>query len=66
MAYSEPELQALRQAYASGITEVRYDGKLTRYDSGEAMLRRIRVIEAEMAAGASRPRKVAFNTRKGF
>lgn len=58
MSYSQAELDALRKAYASGVTEVRYDGKLTRYDSGDALLARIRVIEAEMArmaAGTVRP-----------
>lgn len=59
MSYSQAELDALQAAYASGVTEVRYDGKVTRYDSGEALYRRIQVIKAEIAAAASaspRPR----------
>ena len=55
MSYSQAELDALRKAYASGVLEVRYDGKVTRYDSGPELLDRIRVIETEMsrAAGGS-------------
>ena len=59
MSYSQAELDALKAAYASGVTEVRYDGKMTRYDSGEALYRRIQVIEAEIArtaAGTTRPK----------
>lgn len=43
------ELTALRLAYASGVTKVRYDGKETTYDTGAALLTRIRTIESEMA-----------------
>lgn len=53
MSYSQAELDALKTAYASGVTEVRYDGKVTRYDSGDALYRRIQVIEAEIARAAS-------------
>ncbi|MCV2870643.1 hypothetical protein OEW28_18680 [Defluviimonas sp. WL0002] len=53
MSFSQTELDALRSAYASGVTEVRYDGKVTRYDDGAALLARIRVIEGEIARAAS-------------
>ncbi len=58
MAFTSTELDALKRAYASGVLEVEYDGRKTRYDSGAALLARIRVIEAEIAAataGRSRP-----------
>lgn len=53
MGFSQTELDALKAAYASGVTEVRYDGKVTVYDSGAALLARIRVIEAEIARATS-------------
>lgn len=53
MSFSQAELDALRKAYASGVLEVRYDGKMTRYDSGPELLDRIRVIETEIARAAS-------------
>ena len=58
MAFTSTELDALKRAYAMGVVEVEYDGKRTKYDSGAAILARIRVIEAEMAAtnsGRARP-----------
>ena len=58
MAFTSTELDALKRAYATGVLEVEYDGKRTRYDSGNALLARIRMIEGEIAAasnGGSRP-----------
>ena len=49
MSYTAEELKVLKAAYASGVLEVRYDGKVTRYDDGPALLRRIRVIERALA-----------------
>ena len=49
VAELEAQLDAIKLAYASGVTEVRYDGKVTVYDSGAAMLARIRYLEAEIA-----------------
>lgn len=67
MSYTESELSALRRAYASGTLEVRYDGKSVRYDTGAELLRRIRVIEAEMAraTGASRTMAVFTTFSRG-
>lgn len=56
MAFTQAELDALRQAYARGITRVTYDGKTTEYDSGEALLARIKFIQGEMAKAAGKPR----------
>lgn len=53
MAFTSTELDALKRAYATGVVEVEYDGKKTRYDSGAAILARIRVIEAEISAAAT-------------
>lgn len=58
MAFTSTELAALKQAYAAGVLEFEYDGKRTKYDSGAALLARIRVIEGEIAAtatGGARP-----------
>lgn len=41
----EAELAALRKAYGSGVTSIRIGDIEVRYDSGEAMLRRIRELE---------------------
>lgn len=62
MSYTQGELDALRRAYASGTLEVRYDGKSVRYDDGDALLRRIRVIEADMASASGAPRHMAVFT----
>ena len=57
MAYSQTELDALKAAYAQGILRITYDGKTVEYGSADDLLRRIRVIEGEMAAdsGATLP-----------
>lgn len=57
MAFTQTELDALKSAYARGVTRVTYDGKTTEYDSGEALLARIKFIQAEIAATAGRPRR---------
>ncbi len=59
MAYSETELDALKAAYAQGIKRLSYDGKTVEYDSGAEILRRIRVIESEIAAAAGTAKPVA-------
>ncbi|MTH62102.1 phage head-tail joining protein [Paracoccus litorisediminis] len=51
MAWTQAELDALKSAYATGTTRVSYEGRTVEYDSGAALLERIRVIEAEIAAG---------------
>jgi hypothetical protein len=62
MSFTQTELDALKRAYATGVLEVEYDGKKTRYDSGEALLRRIKVIEAEMATLAGAPKSMTTLT----
>ena len=63
MTWSQAELDALRKAYASGTLRVSYDGRCSEAD----LLRRIRVIENEMAAadGRPKPRRSLAAFRKG-
>lgn len=51
--YSWAELAALKSAYAKGLQEVEFDGVRKKYDSGAAMLERIRTIEAELTQQSS-------------
>ena len=55
MSFTETELAALRRAFAAGTLRVSYDGKSVEYGSADDLLRRIRVIEGEIAAGSGRP-----------
>ena len=55
-SWTETELQALRRAYASGTLRVSYDGRSVDYGSAEDLLRRIRLIEGEIAAASGRPK----------
>ena len=54
--WTETEVAALRRAYASGTLRVSYDGRSVEYGSAEDLLRRIRLIEGEMAAASGRPK----------
>ncbi len=59
MAFSQAELDALKSAYAMGVTRVEYEGKVTVYPSGADLLRRIRIIEGEIATTAGKKKPVA-------
>ena len=67
MSWTATELEALRRAYASGTLRVSYDGKSVEYGSADDLLKRIRTIEAEMAAAAGnpKPRRSLATFRKG-
>ena len=67
MQWSEDELAALRRAYSSGTTRVSYDGKSIDYGTASDLLRRMRVLEAEMAmsAGQPKPRRSFARFSKG-
>lgn len=54
--WTETELAALRRAYASGTLKVSYDGRSVEYGSAEDLLRRVRLIEGELAAATGKPR----------
>ena len=59
MAYTQTELDALKAAFAAGVLRLTYDGKSVEYGSAEDMLRRIRVIEGEIAQAGGKPFPVA-------
>jgi hypothetical protein len=59
MSFTEAELAALRRAFAAGTLRVSYDGKSVEYGSADDLLRRIRVIEGDIAAGSGKPLPVA-------
>lgn len=59
MAYTQAQLDAIRAAYASGVTSVSYDGKTTTYRSLGAMRQIIATIEADLASQAGRKRPIA-------
>ena len=60
MAFSQLELDALKQAFAAGALRVTFEGKTVEYGNADDLLKRIRVIEADIAATATgRQRPVA-------
>ena len=59
MAYTQTELDALKAAFAAGVLRLTYDGKSVEYGSAEDMLRRISVIEGEMAKASGKALPVA-------
>ena len=62
-SFSQSDLTALRAAYASGTLEVRFaDGRSVKYPSGADLLRRIQVVEGELAASSGSPRPMARAT----
>lgn len=67
MSWTQAELDGLRKAYASGTLRVSYEGKSIEYANEADLMRRIRVIEAEMAAaaGSSRTRRSFSSFAKG-
>ena len=66
MVWSQTELDALRAAFAAGTLRVTYDGRTVEYGDANDLLKRIRVIEREMAAeadGAKPSRSLASFTK---
>lgn len=59
MAWTQAELDALKSAYAQGVTRVSYEGKTVEYASGDDLRRRIREIEGEIAATSGKKKPVA-------
>ena len=54
MAWTQGDLDALKEAYATGTLLVRMpDGREVRYPSGDDLLRRIRTVEADLAAASA-------------
>ena len=56
MIWTQSELDALKSAYASGTLRVSYDGRSVEYGSEADLMRRIRVIERDIAAAAGNPK----------
>ena len=51
MAWTQADLDALKEAYATGTLLVRMpDGREVRYPTGDDLLRRIRTVEADLTA----------------
>ena len=48
MPWTQPELDALKKAYAAGTLRVSFEGRSVEYGSAADLLSRIRIIEAEM------------------
>ena len=67
MTWTQSELDALKKAYVSGTLRVSYDGRTVEYGSEADLIRRIRVIEREIAAaaGKARPSFSLASFRKG-
>ncbi len=66
MVWSQTELDALRSAFAAGTLRVTYDGRTVEYGDADDLLKRIRVIEHEMATmsdGAKPSRSLAAFTK---
>ena len=64
MSWTQTQLDALKAAYAQGITSVSHNGKTVTYASLESLFRAIRNLEAEVnpVTTSARPnmRKVRF------
>ncbi len=67
MAWTQAEFDALKAAYAAGTLRVSYDGRTVEYGSEQDLIRRIRIIEREIAvtAGTARPARSFAAFRKG-
>ncbi|HAT48869.1 MAG: hypothetical protein HQL07_03925 [Nitrospirae bacterium] len=48
MAFTQTELDELKQAYASGALRVVHEGKTVEYGSEADLLRRIRMVENDL------------------
>ena len=64
MAFTQTELDALKEAYAAGALRITHEGKMVEYGSEADLLRRIRTIERELAAAAGKTRST--RTRLSF
>lgn len=64
MSWQQAELDALRRAYATGARRVTVDGRTVEYESEDALLRRIRLLEREM--GAATGKTLPFAGLAGF
>lgn len=49
MSYTQTQLDALREAAASGVTEVSYDGKTVKYRTIAELMQMITIVERALA-----------------
>ncbi len=63
MSFTQAELDGLKEAYAAGALRVSHDGKTVEYGSESDLLRRIRMIEGELAStpGKARPTRTRLS-----
>ena len=67
MAYTEEQVQALREALTSGVLTVSYDGKSVTYRSVDEIKTALTEIENARAREAGRQvRQIRITSNKGF
>lgn len=65
MSHTQAQLDALKAAYASGVTKMSYDGKTIEYRSMEELKQAIATVEASLSGNAiARPRRVLLSSRR--
>ena len=64
MSFTQTELDTLKDAYAAGALRVSHEGKMVENGSESDLLRRIRMIENELAAASGKARST--RTRLSF
>ncbi len=64
MGFTQTELDALKEAYAAGALRIVHEGKTVEYAAESDLLRRIRMIENELAAASGKARST--RTRLSF
>jgi|DewCreStandDraft_4_1066084.scaffolds.fasta_scaffold338118_1 hypothetical protein len=65
MAWTQAHLDAIKEAYASGVLTVTFEGRSTTYRSLDEMERVIAAIEKELNP-AKRRRQYRLSSSKGF
>lgn len=62
MAYTQEQLDALKQAVARGVVRVRMNGEEVQYSSLAEMRRQIAAMEAELSGGGAGSLTVSYPT----
>ena len=63
MSFTQAELDALKEAYAAGALRITHEGKMVEFGSESDLLRRIRMIENDLATAAGKPRSTRTRLR---
>jgi hypothetical protein len=68
MAYTDQQLQALRDALANGVRRVRFGDREIEYRTVDELKQAIAVAEADVAKSTGVPvtRQIRVSTEKGF